>query len=589
MLSRLTACLALLLLIPSMTVFSESATKDIVTAEAMLSQNALHAGGDFKLAVKVRVRDGFHIGSATVKDPGIPSKLAIKPAPGVKFDAPVYPAAKMIAFGFAGGEKLSVYDGAFTIFVTGHVAKDVKLGDRVLSAVFSYQACNDTTCTMPAKVPITVKARIIGPGEKVSTANTDVTPSDKPSAGSQSRVDAIFGRGAIFGFAMMYLLGLGLCFTPCVYPMVPVTLGYFGMQSEKRTGRVAFLAACYVLGIATTYSALGVVAARTGGVFGAALQNPYIPVGIAAILIVLALSMFGLYELKPPNWIASRAQGRSGPVGALLMGLVFGIVAAPCVGPVTVSLLVYVAKVGKPVFGFFTFFMLALGMGTPLFFLAMFSGAIHRIPQAGMWMVTVRKVFGLLLIGAATYFVTPIVRTQFSDKYADTLLPLVIMLSGFYIGWLEPSLRKVPKLKSARKMTGVVLLAIGLFNMPSARVPTQSINFAPYSDTALAKAASDGLPVMIDFTADWCTYCKEIEHKTFPNPSVKKESKRFVLLKADVTNDGNAEIQALIKKYRVPGPPTILFFDSSGKELPAARSIGFVSADQLVKLMRMAK
>jgi thiol:disulfide interchange protein DsbD len=307
----------------------------------------------------------------------------------------------MKAFKFSGGEKLPVYEGHSKVFVTGKVAKNAAIGKRTIVATFSYQACDENTCFPPAEATATIPTEVVSAGVPVSNAHEDIFGSGAKAttvpvnASSTSDPASFFGRGTLVGLLLVFGMGVLLSFTPCVYPMKPVTIGYFGTQTERSTWRLALLAGLYVLGLAAMYSTLGAIAALTGGMFGAALQNPYVPLLIGGVLIALALSMFGVYEFKVPSFVMAKSQGRQGPVGALFMGLLFGVVCAPCVGPFTVALLLYIAKLGKPFFGFLTFFVLSLGLGMPFFFLAFFSSAINRLPQAGMWMVSVRNEINL--------------------------------------------------------------------------------------------------------------------------------------------------------------------------------------------------
>ncbi|MBI1992736.1 MAG: cytochrome C biogenesis protein, partial [Candidatus Omnitrophica bacterium] len=210
-------------------------------------------------------------------------------------------------------------------------------------------------------------------------------------------------------FALAYLGGLALNLTPCVYPLIPVTVSFFANQSRHRLGYTALLASCYVLGLAVTYSLLGLAASLTGGLFGALLQRPGVLISVALIMVALGLSMCGLFELRVPSSISSRfGSGRMGLVGALIMGLTVGIVAAPCIGPFVVGMLLYVSQLGSPVIGFWLFFTLALGLGTPYLVLGLFASRLDRLPKAGAWLVWVKQVLGCVLFGVALYLIFPL-------------------------------------------------------------------------------------------------------------------------------------------------------------------------------------
>ncbi|MBI2844483.1 MAG: thioredoxin family protein [Armatimonadetes bacterium] len=593
---RIIATLILTLFCAVGIVQAQEQNDGIVNAQGYLSVDVLQPGSTFKLAVLLNIKEGYHIGAA-VPEALWPAKLEITTPTDITFDSPQFPKEVVKAFAFAPGEPIPVYEGKITVIVDGRVGENAAPGERNISAVFAYQACTDNECLPPERVTVSIPAAVAKGGETVSEINSEIfgkaaaaDATSDPGAPTGSRdLASVFRKGALLGFLILFGMGLLLSFTPCVYPMIPVTVGYFGMQTEQKTSRLMLLAGLYVLGLALTYSMLGLVAARTGSMFGSVLQNPLVPLAIAFVLVVLALSMFGLYELRVPASIAARSQDRKGPVGALLMGLLFGIVAAPCVGPFTLGLLLYVAKVGNPVFGFFAFFTTALGLGVPFFFLAAFSGSINRLPSAGMWMLSVRKIFGLLLLGAAIYHVTPLIGAHISRRIADAALPAFIVFSGVYIGWIDSALGKGRTARIIRQFVGLGIIALGTSLIVAQAQPRSPMVFEPYSEAAVARAAADGLPVMIDFSAEWCAACKELEHKTFPDPMVKAEGERFVRLRADQTQISSTDVRARQEKYAVRGLPTIVFLDSSSKEVESARIIGFTDAKQLLSSMRSVR
>ena len=566
-----------------------SAAERPASIEAFLSQNAVTVGGNFEIAVVVSIKPGYHIGAFDT-DLGFPTSIHIEKTSNITFDKPVFPAPKLKQFSFAGTTDIPVYDGTFSILIKGHVSKNANTGKAVIPINLEYQACTESSCLQPETTSAQIVTTILPAGAKTVPTNTQifenahknienktVTPID-----SNAPVSA-FEKGLIISMILAYLMGLGVSFTPCVYPMIPVTIGYFGMQSESSTKRQVLLAALYVIGIALSYSIAGTIVALTGGVMGAVLQHPMVPLVIAAVLIALALSMFGLYELKVPSFIASRSQGKTGIAGAVFMGLLFGPVSAPCVGPVTLGILLHVAKIGDPITGFLLFFALALGIGTPFFFLAIFSSSLNRIPKAGMWMITVRKALGFVLIGVAIYYLQPFI-SRFAGQIASNLaLPIFTIIAGLYIGWIDRTIKH-----NAVRVIGTIIILVGIFYSVATINAPNPLPFQPYSDSALAEAKSDGKPVMIDFTAEFCAYCKELEHKTFPSPAVKAEAKRFVCLRADQTAR-TPEAKAREKRFDIVGLPTIVFIDSSGREVKNARIVGFVTPDELVYNMRQVK
>jgi thiol:disulfide interchange protein DsbD len=549
-----------------------------VTAKAFLSVDKLRPGDKFQLAVRAKVATGSHVG-AHDKDALYPAKLTVTAPKAVIFKEPTYPKAVRKSFPIAPKEKLPIYEGEFTISVEGRVAPTAKPGPLTITAKLDTQACKGDQCFPPELNQLTLKTQIAPAGTPVRKINCSYF------AGSTAPVSDLETRLAqtplVLRLLMLYGLGLLLAFTPCVYPMVPVTVGYFSTQSDSRTHRVLLLAAMYVLGLALTYSTLGAVAASAGGVFGAAMQSPAVIVGLAAVLVALALSMFGLYELKAPRFIQNEASGRSGVLGALFMGLVFGIVCAPCVGPVVLGLMTYVAHLGSPVMGFVMFFTLSLGLGTPLFALAAFSA---KLPVPGMWMIAVRKAAGFLLLGAAAYFLMPIL----PDSVSRYLLPTVVVTGGIYLGFFEKSIRASRVGAGLGKATGMAAMVVAVA-LAVPKPGAHSLKWQPYEPTGVAAATKAHEPAMIDFTAKWCVACKELEHGPFSDPKVIRAAARFQHLRVDGTNTGDARVQAAVKRFSVQGFPTVIFIDASGQEVACARIIGFVNSQEMLKRMDLVK
>ena len=264
-------------------------------------------------------------------------------------------------------------------------------------------------------------------------------PVEIAPAGLSGMAQKIDAPGPLYGWAMIWTLlgifagGMALNLTPCVYPLIPITVSYFGSRSGK--GQLIGHGLCYIGGLSITNSALGVVAALTGGLMGAMLQNPLVLAAVAAILIFFATSLFGFWELRLPSGLMQAAsKSYAGYLGTLFMGLTLGVVAAPCIGPFVLGLLTWVGSMGSPWLGFIIFFTLSLGLGLPLFFLAIFSGQINKLPRSGEWMLWVRKLMGWVLVGMAAYFIT----TGFAQNLAGILfLAAVALAAGLHLGWID--------------------------------------------------------------------------------------------------------------------------------------------------------
>jgi thiol:disulfide interchange protein DsbD len=551
----------------------------VVSTKLILSVDRLPSVGDFDLAVQATVKKGYHIG-AHEKDALYPPSLTLTAPKSVTFDKPVYAKAIRKAFPIAPKMKLPVYEGTFLIKVRGHVAPGAKPGPVTIAAKLETQACQADRCYPPETAESRLTIAVAKPGERVSRVNGDVfAAGSSASAEDHKMADKLADSNIFLRLLMLYGFGLLLAFTPCVYPMIPVTVGYFSGQDKTHTKRVILLAGVYVLGIALTYSALGAAAAATGGVFGAAMQSPSVHLGIAALLVALALSMFGLYEIRPPAFIENRASGRSGVLGALVMGLIFGIVAAPCVGPAVLGLLAYVAQIGNPLIGFALFFVMALGLGTPLFFLAAFS--VH-MPVPGMWMVAVKKLAGFLLVGAAAYFIEPVV----PESIGRLLIPAVLVIGGLYMAFFERTIRSTKASAWAGKLAGLAaLIGAVVLLMPDG----PSLEWQSYAPDSVAQAVKAGKPSIIDFTAEWCIACGELDRGPFSDPRVIKAGQRFERFQVDGTDRKDRQVIAAIRKHHVQGFPTVIFLDSSGSEVESARITGYVSAKDMLLRMQSVK
>jgi thiol:disulfide interchange protein DsbD len=333
--------------------------------------------------------------------------------------------------------------------------------------------------------------------------------------------------------------------------------------------------------MAVTYSVLGVVAALTGGLLGSALQNPLVLVFIALVLVGLALSMFGVYEIRVPQSLALiGGKNRSGLIGTFLMGLTVGLIAAPCIGPFVLGLLTYVGEIGDPFIGFWMFFVLALGLGTPFIFLGIFSGAATNLPRSGAWMVWVRILFGFVLIGMAVYFLEPLFPGKTLYYYT---LALLAIIAGIYLGWIDKNTGK-GFFKVARNVTGVLFILLGVFfALPSESQAGGGIEWQTYTPELLNAAAEEGKPVIIDFYADWCIPCKELDKFTFSDRRVVQAAENMVTLKADLTSFQSEETTALREKFNIKGVPTILFLAGNGQELTDLRLTGYEEADKFLE------
>ncbi len=539
------------------------------------------APGTGTLTIRATLASAWHVNSHTpTEEYLIPTAVTFAETAGVRFSEPKYPEGKMEKFSFS-ETALSVYAHEFVIEVpvawTGAAAPTI-------SGSVDYQACNDTQCLAPASVRFTTggkgaaAAPASGPAAAAGPLAGGAVPLSEarrvqPQAAGELET-LLQERGLFLVLLSVFAAGLALNLTPCVYPVIPLTVGFFSRESGGSTGRAFGLSALYVLGMATTYSALGVAAALSGKLFGALLQNPFVLTAIAGVLVLMALSMFGYWEIRMPTFLMNRAGARGGVAGAYGMGLFVGVVAAPCVGGFIVGLLAFVAARQDPGLGLLLFFVLSLGLGLPYLFLGAFSKSLSRLPRAGAWMESVKKVFGWLLLAMAAYFL----RSVIPRPAGLWLLPVVlgvgvlaILVKGYGLKW------------PLRIGVAALFLAVAIFFVPHTLAGWQ-----PYPASG-GTATSTGRPAVIDFSADWCLPCIELEKRTFSDARVRDALSGHDLFKADMTKVASPETLALAERHAILGVPTVIFLDASGQEQTDLRLVGFEDADAFLKRIEKAR
>jgi thiol:disulfide interchange protein DsbD len=405
---------------------------------------------------------------------------------------------------------------------------------------------------------------------------------------------ALLGRGSWLAYLVAFAGGVLTSLTPCVYPLIPITVSIFGARKAGSRGEAALLSGLYVLGIAVTYSALGVGAALTGQAFGSVMQNGWVMGGVALVLVVLAASMFGAFDLALPSSLQERLQkvGGAGRAGAFAMGLVAGVIAAPCTGPVLAAALTFIAATGSVALGVGIMFPYALGMGLLFFLIGAFS---ISLPKSGAWMETVKSVFGAALLAMAGIYLKdllPGLRPIFSALPAAAVVAGLVAGAGVMFGALHHSFHGGPA-ERALKAFGLTLLVGGvIYGAGAAGARERHRAAAGFAwlhaePEAVALARAERRPVIVDFWAEWCTACKELDKVAWADPRVREAAARFVKVKVDGTED-RPEIQAIQERYRVQGMPTVVFIDSAGLQV-SDRIIGAVDADEMLQRLRAVK
>jgi len=415
-------------------------------------------------------------------------------------------------------------------------------------------------------------------------------------------------RGLHWGLLIAFATGVLVSFTPCVYPMIPITIGIIAGRDEESSVARSFALSCvYVLGLAIVYAALGVVAGLAGAAFRAVLMSPYILGAVAAFFVALALSMFGLYEIQVPPALAARLQsvGGTGVLGILLMGMVSGIVASPCTAAPLAGILAFVAATGNAPIGFLLLFVFAWGMGLLLIVVGTSAGALKSLPKSGQWMVDFQYLFGFVFIGAALYFV----RTFIPEVVYFLGLSTCVVAGGIAFGALDSLPTDPGAGLRVKKGAALAITVLGFYMLlgtlssrglllppraPSESVPGGAggatsgprVEWQTDIESAFETARREDRLVLIDFRADWCELCKEMEQETFPRPDFIDEASRFVPLRVDVTTLEEDE-EALTDKYNVPGYPTLVVAMGDGEMVGS--SYGYEGPEYVLDFLQSAQ
>ena len=455
-----------------------------------------------------------------------------------------------------------------------NVPVTVNQADKGATLTVTYQGCADAGFCYPPEtkvVPLTeVKAAAssLPSGERARVKGEGEATSDLP-----------------FSAFWALLIGIGIAFTPCVLPMYPLISGIvLGGKQRLSTARALLLAFIYVQGMALTYTALGLVVAAAGLQFQAALQHPYVLIGLSVVFILLALSMFGLFTLQLPSSLqtrltlmSNRQQGGSAG-GVFAMGAIAGLICSPCTTAPLSAILLYIAQIGNMWLGGGTLYLYALGMGLPLILVTVFGNRL--LPKSGPWMETVKTAFGFVILALPVFLLERIIGDEWG-KRLWAMLGVAFFSWAFIVslGAKKPWMRLVQILLLAAALVSVRPLQDWAFGTPvgqtQAHLDFTRINNVDELNSALAQAK--GKPVMLDLYADWCVACKEFEKYTFSDPQVQSALKETVLLQANVTAN-NEQDKALLKHLNVLGLPTILFFNEQGEEQPEQRVTGFMDS-----------
>lgn len=544
-------------------------------------------------------------------------RFDVEPA-SIKLGAPQFPPGKIKEDENFG--KLEVYRKEVTVLLP--VTQTA--GAATLTLKVRSQGCADMGICYP---PLPQQALVQLPDASAlaqsSTPQMSLAPAapgfsataakSSPAGDETSRVAQLLKNASLWTILLFFFgSGLALAFTPCMFPMVPILSGIIvGHGHDISKSRAFVLSLAYVLGMALTYAAFGVAAGLSGTLISSAMQNAWVLGSFALVFVMLALSMFGFYELQLPSFLqsklsdeANRQQGGS-LHGVVLMGALSAIIVGPCVAAPLAGALLYIARSSDALLGGSALFAMGLGMGLPLILIG--TSARHLLPKPGPWMEAVNQFFGVMLLGVAISLVSPVI-----PAVAQMLAwAALLIFPAIYLHALDPLPAHAHGWQKFGKGLGVVALLSGaallLGALGGSRDPWQPLSFlrnataaAPTSNVGDVKFArvksveeldarikTAGKPVMLDFYANWCTSCKEMERLTFADPAVAKRLNKMLLLQADVTANSD-EDKALLKRFDLFGPPGIIFFNARGQEIPGLRIVGFQSPEEFLGMLPAA-
>jgi len=557
-------------------------SEDNIRLSARVEPDTIGAGGKGMLVVECEISPGFHIADARS---GF-FEVVPEEIDGMEFGKPDYPDGVMTPSGF------SYYEGRVGINIPISVKEGIGAGEKNIVIRVRVQQCSiiDGTCYRPEEK--FVKAIVF-------ISDTDTFSSiSAETGGIAGRLSGALEQGSVFAFIIVFLGGLLTSLTPCVYPMIPITLAVIGAQASGGKFKGFVLSLFYVLGISTTFTTLGVIAAKTGSLFGSLTHHPAVTIFVSMIFFFMGLSMLGLFVLQMPSSIASKIAGKRGRgfVGAFLTGLLAGLIVSPCISPLLVVILTWVARTGSVLMGIGLLLSFSLGLGVLFIVIGTFSGIIKNMPKSGGWMEWIERGFGITLVVLSIILIRPVM----PQLIYNILWALFFIVFGTFIGAFYPVNRDSSLSRKIGKAAGIVAIMMGaiflyfgfascyggvdvMHMQPSSQITSQKGMWLESDEDGFREAEMTGENVIIDFFAEWCGSCHEMDEKTWSNKSVISELNRYVLVKLDLT-ENNQRTKSIQKRYNIIGMPTVIIFDPKRNELH--RFTGFKGPEETLKILK---
>ena len=571
----------------------EKAPREKLSVKNYLSLDRVQPGSQFQIAVVVEIAKGWHVNANPAKEGFIATQITLPDAPHLTFAEVVYPAGDVLKLASIG--EAPVYHDTITIGIQADLSQTAPVGLSTLDFQLQYQACNDEQCLLPETLDFSIPIEVVGIEETVQRINETVfaniefaaPPSSTGDEGSLAR--ALSGGQVWLAFLLVFAGGILTSLTPCVYPLIPITVSIFGANESAGLFKSFLLSVVYVIGIVVMYSILGVAVASTGAVFGQIMANPWVVGFISLILVTLGLSMFGVFEIRLPYAVQNRLNtvGGTGFAGAFAMGTVAGVIAAPCTGPALAVVLTYIATTGSLFLGFWLMFTYALGMGLLFIGIGTFSGLLSALPRSGGWMYVLENIFGIAIITMALYFlkdVFPVLQSFLQNSLPFFGIAGGLVLVGLWLGKLTQRFSGIPARVKFQKACGLLLAVLGAYMFIGGIQQPAGPHLDWVYDEAegFEIAKQEDKLVMLDFYAAWCAACKELDHLTYADPAVAERLADYVNVKLDFTRTSETT-KALTEKYQIPGLPVVIFLEAD--ETVLKRFTGFVDAEEMLGIL----